>query len=170
MARLKTSRQSRDQVLGAISAEKAERLLVDWSNLRGEWPQIENEASLLQMTSSVERLCRRYRGELEACPSILVFVLRGFLRKAWDASDPRQRDWWIYKFRDFYLQTVLRVNEVRGKGKPGRKVSEMPVILPTTRDEALESTGPRNDPPPVTGIEAAAFYFQRNAGRARRCL
>ena len=44
------------------------------------------------------------------------------------------------------------------------------MILPTTRGEALESTGSRNDPPPVTPIEAAAFYFQRNASRAHRCV
>lgn len=161
---LKTSHEREHQILGAISAQRAERLLTYWVNLQTEWPRSENEESLKLVLKSVDEMRASFPVEFKDCPSIPTVVLREFLRKAWDASDPRQRDWFMYKFRDFYRQTILRVQEVATG-----TAMEMPIVVPSTRIEALEATGPRNDPPPVTPIEAAAFYFQRNSNRARRC-
>jgi hypothetical protein len=108
---------------------------------------------------------RRYAAIFKDCPAIPAVVLRDFLRQAWRTNDLRHRDWYLFKFRDFYHQTARRVRQVRMDRRPG----EMPVIIPATRAEALEATGRRNDPPPISPIEAAAFYLQQEGKRARCC-
>jgi hypothetical protein len=166
---MKSSQERGHQIQGVISARFAEKLLTDWVNLLGEWPRLENDESLRQTSEQIDWICRWYPDVFEDCPPLPTVVLREILRKAWDAPDLRHRDWFMFKFRDYYQQTVLRVQAVRADLNPGQIPPEMPVIVPSTRDEVLESTGPRNDPPPITLIEAVAFYFQRNANRARRC-
>lgn len=162
---MKSSVKRGRQILGVISASNAEKLLTDWVNLPGTWPRVEDAESLRTADTQIDWIRRTHPGVFENIPMSLTIVLREFLRKAWDAPDLRHRDWFVFRFRDYYAQTVLRVRTVRADVEP----PEMPVILPGTRDEALEAIGPRNDPPPLTSIEAAAFYLHRNASRARHC-
>jgi hypothetical protein len=167
---LKSSRKTRDQILGVLSAKKAESLLTDWANLAGKWPELENEDALGQAISSIKRMGIKYPRVFEECVPTVAVLLGYFLRNAWQASDLQYRDWYIFKFRDYYQQTAMRIQQVRADQNPGRIPPPISVSVPTSRAEILEAMGIRNNPPSITPIEAAAFYFQQNARRARRCL
>jgi hypothetical protein len=164
MGRTKSRRKDTYQILGAISSTQAERLLTDWANVPGTWPLVDDEASYLRTNDALARFVRRYPDIDSDVPSLQIIVLRDFLRKAWDAIDPRNRDWFLFKFRDMYLQVMLRVRAVTSEGEYG----PMPLLIPATVAEAQAAIGPRNDPPPITRIEAAVIHLQRSS-KALRC-
>jgi hypothetical protein len=166
----KSRHKTRHQILGVLAEANAESLLMDWANLAGTWPQLESGEAIGQAISSIKRMCFKYPRVFEECVPTVAILLGYFLRNSWEASDLRHRDWYMFKFRDYYQQTIVRVRQVSAVQSPGRIPPAMPVIVPASRAELLEAMGTRNNPPPITPIEAAAFYFQQNARRARRCL
>src|SRR5580698_7785664 len=107
MLRLTSSHRNRDQLLGVISRDRAVALLTEWTNMRGAWPGVEDEASITQTMASAEMLCRKYPDLLTDIASTPLVALRELLRKAWRAGDRREREWFVFRFRDLYRQTVM---------------------------------------------------------------
>jgi hypothetical protein len=155
---MKSSQNKSHQILGVISVRDAESFLQDWANMVGPWPLADmGKESALRLRDSSERIRRRYKNIIGDSRIIGHLWLRDFLRRAWDSSDLRERDWYLFKFRDLYNLMVRR----SAMSEEERK-----------RDEAEEvrATAPRHAPPDITPIEAAIVHLQRNAHRARRCL
>lgn len=154
---MKSSHIRRDQILGVISPMRAEAVLTDWANLPGPWPleDMSNDAGL-KFRDAMARLRRRHKAICGDSRSLGHLWLRDMLRRAWDASDMRERDWLLFRFRDSYAAMERR--------------GDMPSNERMKEDFTADVTGPRYFPPPVTAVEAAAFYLQRNFNRARHCL
>jgi len=149
---MSTSHNQARKFLGAITRTEAEALLLDWANLRDG----DEEA--------VRRLMRRHAEvmgplNLELQEKIFgfrfqvddLFRLRDYLRKGWSARDRRTREWHVFQLR--------------------RSFSEM---ARARSDEAARVQNPSlewlEDAPPLTPLEAAAFYFQTViADRAKYC-
>jgi hypothetical protein len=132
--------------------------------MRGAWPGVEDEASITQTMASAEMLCRKYPDLLTDIASTPLVALRELLRKAWRAGDRREREWFVFRFRDLYRQTVMRVREVRSGG-----AAAMPFPVPVSACEILEATGSRSEPPQIDPIEAAAFYLQEQVSHTKYC-
>jgi hypothetical protein len=116
-----------------------------------------------QGDEAIARLIRRYPALFPSSDPKLIYEhwgtvlgIQKHLRKAWDTSDARRRDWYIFKVRDTYRFHVLEMPIHRKL--PGGEIPTEPEL------EAL------NEPPPLTLLEQAMVYFQRNADRARHCL
>jgi hypothetical protein len=148
-----TSRKHGSKFLGVITREKAEKLLLDWANLRiskdegplrrlvVRYPEVFIPLSLDQTFADAPRQA----WELER--------LLGHLRKAWDAPDRRHRDWYIFHLRAKYSEWTRGMSLV----KPEEEIAIKPI-------EWYE------EPPPITPLEATMIYFQTTiADRAKHC-
>jgi hypothetical protein len=160
---IKSELKMRNQILGLISARTAEEFLTDLANLHGpgSWPDIpatESEWKSLdrELGDGMRRMQHRYPNFL-GNTSIDITTLRDFLRRAWQATDPRAREWWCFQIREAYMRKVRLENRVALEG-------EEAVFDFFPRDEDLMP-----DVPPITAFEAALFHFQHQAKRARRC-
>jgi len=139
------------------------------ANLRGAWPLNEDDPAELKRTmEALDNFCPQYSDVLsDDTYSIGLLVLREFLRKAWDASNARQREWYIYGFRDFAQKMTERVRLVRS-------VEDVPVppllpILPATFREAAEFTA-QSEPSILSPLEMVGFDFlPKLIRRAKRC-
>ncbi len=157
MSTIKSSHKRDHQILGAISTTQAERLLCDWANIPGPWPMIGmGQDSTLKLRDAVERIRRRHKNILGDSRALGHLWLRDFLRRAWDTSDLRERDWYLFKFRDLYNLMV-------------RRSAMSPADRQSDETDEVNAGAPRHAAPQVTPIEAAVFHFQRHADRARRC-
>ena len=162
---LKSSQTRRHQILGVISPAKAEGILKDLANVPGEWPFVDDPEGYKRMMSAIERIRSLHKSAFENCPIIATLVIRDFLRKAWTAPDARHAEWYLFRLRHLYAETVRRVRHVRStSSKPDL---EIPTI-PGTEDEAVRYVR-QSTPPPAAEIEAAAFYLQKNLRRALYC-
>ncbi len=148
-----------------VAKQRAERFLLHLANLRGAWPLNEDDPAELKRTmEALDNFCPQYSDVLsDDTYSIGLLVLREFLRKAWDASNARQREWYIYGFRDFAQKMTERVRLVRS-------VEDVPVppllpILPATFREAAEFTA-QSEPSILSPLEMVGFDFApiRTAG------
>ena len=110
----------------------------------------------------------------EKPPESMLRRMRNLLRRFWEASDdPRARDWYIHRAREFYQEPrVLRASSLE-REMVGRA---------ETKDDALNLIATRVAPkeidtldqlPPHTPFEDALFELQRRAEfpstRPRRC-
>jgi hypothetical protein len=140
-----------------------ESLLVDWANsttvLSESW-------NALSIVNALEAMRRKYPEFFDSFPRdttnkvALLTAVQSSLRMAWDASDLRQREWFIFSARHAYQQYTavlpLRValSNASAEEKP-RIISEL---------TAAESAAPA-----LTPFERVAWHFHRIADRARRC-
>lgn len=185
---MKSRRHKTNQILGTLSAPRAEQLLTALANLSGDWQiltHLENlpgfestrkvkregvESSAIEresysrMTDGVERLRNRYREAFGEHPAIALLVLRDLVRKAWTAADVRSAEWYLFRFRHLHWETVRRIHHVRDSA---RTETEIPTI-PATVSEGVRTLA-QSDAPPLTQLEAAAFHLQKNLYRALRC-
>ncbi len=144
---MKSSRQRNRQILGMISANRAEALLVEWMNSPDKFWRLAPSAVLSgpirKLTSDYPEVFAAFRQN----PTLLIRVLttgRDLLRAAWDAPDSRHRLWWLYRAREQYHNAM---NET------------LPPEFTTT------------DVPEPTAFEATVFHFQMKlADKARHCL
>lgn len=151
----KSSHKSSHHILGAISADRAERLLTDWANLPGAWPlQSEGKEALRRLADAQKYMRHRYRDLLGDSGAIGHPWLRDMLRRAWDTGNIREREWICFRFRDAYASMVRRI--------------PMSAEERRTEDLRADVAGPRYGAPPVNPIEAAIFHFQHSR-KARRC-
>lgn len=135
-----------------------ERFLCDWVNVPGPWP-LENmdKQSLARFGKAIERLRHHWAG-IFGESALGNLWLRDMLRRAWDTSDIREREWLCFRLRDAYA-TMVRRDGIHGEG----------MSIEDMRKEDLDVTGPRYAAPPITPFETAIFHFQRRK-TARRCL
>lgn len=150
---MKSSIQSGDQILGAVSQAAAERFLLDLANFRGK-------------TETAARLVKRNRG---ICADIKVdfeqespdaaqgwfeiTVLQRRLRKAWDAPDARSREWYCFQLRARFWRWEKRDDQ------------GLQALLQDPNVRAIYE-----DAPPETPFEAVMFYFSSVIGsRAKHC-
>jgi hypothetical protein len=80
--------------------------------------------------------------------------LTEILRRAWNSSDAREREWCCFRLREVYSSMVRRHDMT-----PEQREKE---------DLDVTVTGPRYLAPPISAFEAAVFHFQHSK-RARRC-
>ena len=114
MGKRKSRREAVHQVLGVMSAQKAERFLCDLANLRFG-PK--GEASYLRrLFKSYPHIFPGDTTDPEIFTKLERYAvsLRNLLCKAWDAPDLRRREWYIYE-----LEATYRKFEATG-----RKVQE----------------------------------------------
>lgn len=165
----KSSETTGHQILAAISPEKAERLLLDWVNLHGSWPLTESREKYLRTDAEITRLLKLHSDVLSNLTMIGIVVLRDLMRRAWDTPDPRHREWYIFKFRDFCHTMTTRIDLVRTASESSKPIPPLPFVLPGTEAEAAQVAGPLSEPPKITPLEAVGFYLQKNTNRMRHC-
>jgi hypothetical protein len=158
------SRKASDHFLAKkLTARRMEAVLVDWANsqttvddfLRGD------------VGDALMGLIRKYPeffGSMPKHPTtyfLAVNTVQRFLRMAWDATDLRRREWFIFKARYYYHQHNVSI-------PPGFSIAEE-----VSREEKArilhESRAAEQAPPPLTPFEQVAYHFHRIADRARRC-
>jgi hypothetical protein len=153
---MKSSHKLGIQILGAISARRAEEFLTDWANMPGPWPLTDmDQGSLAKFAESQKLLRNRYAKLVGDTLALGHLWLRDMLRRAWETSDPREREWLCFRLRDTYAAMVRR--------------QDMSVEERKKEDLAADVTGPRYLAPRITPFEAAVFHFQHQGTRARRC-
>jgi hypothetical protein len=148
---LNSSRKSSDQILGTISRKRAEALLLEWVNLLFSEDQ-----------APWQRLAKRFPEIFGGLPldgfnstPYEIAKLRSYLRKAWDAPDRRHRDWYIFHLRMKYSEWGVQ------HGLPD---------FDWNKPIPIAAVDAREEPPQITPLESAMFYFQVSLGdKARHC-
>jgi len=133
------------KILGMISAERAERVLLDWANL-SELPDRRGHQWIASRHPEVFGFVASDDKKLER----LAQNVGRYLPLAWDATDTRERDWYIFTARQEYERGRLEV-ELRKNLGPGIGRELIPGL------------------PEVTPGEAALFHLTRIAYRMRHC-
>jgi hypothetical protein len=153
-----SSEKKGHQILGVLSAKRAEALLTSWVNIPGSWPiHWPDHDEMQKFSDSQRRMQRLFRDLDEGDRQIIGHPwLRDFLRLAWNSRDLREREWFIFKMREFYNDMVRR------------REMTMDAIREDER-QRVHANSLTNAVPKITGLEAALYHFLRNARRARRC-
>lgn len=166
---LKPSGKQIHHLLVRLSPKAAEEMLGSLANVPGDWPLVDDPQAYARAMSAVERVRSRFAGAFEDCPTISLLVIRDLLRKAWTVPDLRQKEWYLFRARHLYTETIRRVRHVR---KAARSSSTQPEretpTIPGTLAEA-GATLAQSEPPPLTEFEQAATHMQRNLHRVRYC-
>jgi hypothetical protein len=161
----KSSSKTGNQILGILSATRAERLLLDWANapetedfaeMSRAWHRRDpNDVTPLDLDRPYQRLSNRYPDVFpdQSRDSIKFARVFGmFLRKAWRASAGRERDWYL---ADAESISHREREWLTGETEQGR------------HRIALDRF--KEPPPHPTPLEAALAYFRRSADRALYC-
>lgn len=152
---MNTSRKQTHGFLGKkeMSTRQMERVLVDLANA-------------LTDSDSIKRLLMKQPHLFETLANkpvegwLLVSQVQEYLRLAWDASDLRRREWFIFQARRVYdWSTVIHPIEIEMLD------SKLEVKVRLSRDLAEARRGV----PALTQFERCAYHFHRIAERARRC-
>jgi hypothetical protein len=165
--RSKPSNAAANQVL-AISPKRAETLLLDWANIPGEWPLIQNEERYGMTDKAVERLRSRYPEVFPNSYVIGIVVLRDLLRKAWDARNDGDREWYTFVFRYLAHQMARRLQET--VSPDAERPRPLPFIIPTTLDEAAQFAKSLTEPPAKDPLDQVGSHFQNLSKRAKHCI
>jgi hypothetical protein len=164
----KSSQKAPRRILGVISAERAERMLYEWANadwgedakafkrLFRQYPEIMS-ADTNKVLPPVDGAWDRFHQQME-----MAFSVGVILRKAWDASDLRQFEWYTW-----HAQTEYEWAAVQAKHNvtPAHVMDESD-NLPNLTAAVLEADEP---PAVITPVEAAIFYLRHNRDRALHC-
>src|SRR2546427_9719861 len=140
-------------VLGLISAERCESLLISWVNLHNE-------------SSACLKLLRDYNDVFQSVlpiSSAALFSCRRLLRKTWEAPDARHRDYYLSVLRIYFQHHV----NARAAGADVDTLSHQALAGDTEAErrlQALLEPGLTD-----TTLEAALFYLQTRAGSRIRC-
>jgi hypothetical protein len=165
---MNSSRKDGSKILGVMPKAEAERLLLAWANLP-DVPTL-RDAREIADPGGYRRLIERHpevfghmASEQERAASAVsersitidkLRIWRDRLRLAWTAQDRRSREWHIFTLRFEYAR------EAALRNLPKQSSPEF--------DQKLKSM--LWDPPPITPLEAALFYFSAAIGdRARKC-
>jgi hypothetical protein len=130
------------QILGVISVSRAEKLLLDWANLPDPPDNRVLEWISLRHPQVFGFVAKDDEGLKE-----LVRNVRHSLRLAWDAHDPRHRDWHLFTARCEYVRAEV------GAELFGKKFARL--TIPGVPDE--------------TPFEAAMFHLTQITHRMLHC-
>jgi hypothetical protein len=159
----KSGRKSGDQILGVMPAKKAAQFLCDLANLRPPRPDM---GPLLRIFSRYPDIFSGHPNDQDNLN--LAEVLSKLLRRAWDAPDLRRREWFVHHVEAVYHKLYEWTELEKAVGDPA-------MVREILGDDYLRPGGTlfnlRMAEPPgeVSPIEAAMFYFKRNAGKTRHC-
>ena len=170
----KSSHKPPRQILGVISAARAERMLTEWVNT--------DLTGLPQSSKAWERLFRRYP-EIPSVPvsNILPSSEANWplfhhqmemaeeaaadLARAWESSNLRHFEWYTWKAQmEYEYQAASARNNLLEPLEEGDRISSEKV--PRAIATVLETGDP---PETITPVEAAIFYLRQNYKRALRC-
>lgn len=169
---------------------KVRELLTDWVNIPTDYFEGAKVGSkpdavvIRRIDAAIKRLRAHYpeiftirplgprppdaESEITSNQWRLAAQVQDYLRRAWEASDLRSREWFIFKARDYYhFQTVVmplfdvRMRSAHERGADLKAELDSPV---PDEEEAV-----RHGPPRLTEFERAMYLFQRIADQARRC-
>lgn len=172
--------KSSDQIL--VTPGRAERILADLANTP-DWPRWIGERSEFdEHIEWVEEMRKRYPTVYRYCSNIGVITLRELLRRAWNPGDARAKEWFLFRFRYVHhAQIMRRVQSPQNVVDDWlRKKALLDSILanPNNAASALHTLMDEEQailalkemsPPPMSELEGAAFYLQRNLAYALRC-
>jgi len=165
-----------------ISVERAEQMLREWvkTDLTGEiadtkawerlfrrYPEIPSVApdSILPPT---EANWERFHQQMEMAAGVAAY-----LRKAWDAPDLGQSDWYTWTAQSEYeYQAASAKHNVRPLGQVMERNEHGTIVRRSAEDRAkIEAAIRETDEPPavITSVEAAIFYLRHNRDNALHC-
>jgi hypothetical protein len=152
---MKSSRKQGHQILGVISAPRAERLLADWANVNFA----DSDAYRWFFNRYPEMLLGDISGEAGFLVNqTMATQMQRYLRKTWDAPNLRTFDWCSWSAQGFYF-TELMFYE--GRDLPHKKEDLVyPDLLFVIQEEP---------PAKVTPVEAAIFHLRHSRNRALHC-
>lgn len=165
--RMGSSQKSETKILGQVTPRIAEAFVSDVANLQDNWS---HKASDQPVSPEMKRLNERYPNvfsQLRNKPLLLLQVMdnmRHFLRVAWQATDGRHRDWYLFEMRRTYRDFLIAAED-----RP-RKITKYPAHgdIPELTIEEIDSR--LEEPPPALSLEAILYYFQtRIRDRAKYC-
>jgi hypothetical protein len=181
--------KSRQQILGGIKPEQAERILTYLANV----PDIPPVGTVIvpgqtdKHTAWTEQVKRRYPQIFGKCSVADMFALRHLLRAAWDDRDLRRREWFCFLLRKLHAESEgladslavdagaklihdaqVKKDRLESFLKPGgrRPVAEM---LYKLFDSDLVAASKDASPPALNEFESAVFHLQRKQNHALRC-
>ncbi len=170
-----------------VKERKAERLLMDWANTEtiyplaatmtpAPWPEAVRQ-SVKKTDDAIRRLIAHYPEVFQSLPPEpplpqgapttiptshwgAIAHVQHFLRLAWNASDLRSREWFLYKARDEWRSYTVFLPLFDARARKGGEIARY-------SEEELRL---RNSPPELDSFERALYHFHRMAVRAKRCL
>lgn len=149
---MSTSRKQSNKILGMVSRAEADQVLQDLANLADCNPESLDRLQR-RNTTVLQSVASPHKGGPPRLAEFTVRNLRGELRKAWDAPDRRQRDWYIFQLRTWFNMYSRVFEESKAVEAGGSKPNVVIVECP-----------------PVTPLEAVMFYFQTGvADKAKHC-
>jgi hypothetical protein len=165
----KSSHKRPRQILGVISAARAERMLTEWVNT--------DLADLPTDARAWERLFRRYP-EIPSTPlsEISPFSEVNFLpfhhqmemaegvaadlARAWESANLRHFEWYTWKAQmEYEYQAACARHNLL---EPGVTPENAPAAIAAVTESA-------EPPETITPVEAAIFYLRQNRKRALHC-
>jgi|GEM_PF-3163932 hypothetical protein len=143
-----------------------------------------------EIVEAAQSLRMNYPDLFGGCTDLDIFTLRHLLRKAWESSNPREREWLVFVIRNFHAQ-VTRLGQafLEDGGKKRlrefhttretqgdwlrlerfKNESNLAKLLYNCDDADLAKQAKEATPPTMTPFEKAFFHLQRNLYRARVC-
>jgi hypothetical protein len=145
-----------------LALRKTKRLLLDWANLAALSDDLLD--SMVQMHKEV---FSSFAYKREALKDVIEIVRR-FLRLAWQAHDPRERDWWLFTARQEYVRAVLGTRHpISRSGKPQDVRRLIMGVPPETAFDRAVSYAQRMSY--CEGPECEEPFFLRGPKRERYC-
>jgi hypothetical protein len=162
------SKKRADDFLGVtLSPRRMESLLVEWANAATSFDHFKRSTS--RGTAAMNRLMAKYPEFFDSIPPrarsstaewLLVDEIQTFLRLAWEATDLRLREWFIFAARHAYHDTTVIIPiQIAMSEATGDEWNRL----------AAEFTRARRAAPDLTPFERVAYHFHRISERARRC-
>ncbi len=184
-----SSNSHRKDFLGSrpYSRARVRDLLADWANVPANYFEGISQntrpepAVIRRVDSAIKRLMAHYpeifsvvgvpeghrppdaESEITTQQWELAAEIQAYLRRAWEASDLRSREWFIFKARDKYHWQTVVMPLVHERFSAASDI-EAEVSRYSEEEEAA-----RHGPPRLTDFERAMYLFQRIADQARRC-
>jgi hypothetical protein len=145
----KASQKGKRQILGVISPERAERMLMEWANTIGDRKSWERFFSLYPEVAvgTIANDVGLLRNQ------VMAVQMQRYLRKAWNAPDLRHFDWCAWSAQSFYF-TECRLHQVSTEPATPQALSS-PDLLFILEEDPSET---------ITPVEGALFYFRHSRG------
>jgi len=167
---MNASRKRSDQLLGGISMQAAERLLVSLANADFDLPT-RLKAQTQKYWPDLWEQPGEKPEETEHRALLILHKIWYYLRRFWEIQDPHARDWYIYRAREWYW--LSRVHELQ----PEVIVKRAEIDAADTADKVRSASGWLNvlvqsaldKAPDRTPFEESLFHLQNIAGKTRRC-